>query len=167
MTPKPHLPNFGKIKPPFKRRPQISEIGREPTAGGVIFRKDSKGEIEILLIQDAKNRWTIPKGHVEPGETAMQTAVREIGEEVGLKKVEVLGWLGKVNFKYRRLHKLVLMGMQVYLVRALDGDEKIEREEWMKDAKWLKFNDALDAVEYEDIGKLMLLAKRRIREGNL
>jgi ADP-ribose pyrophosphatase YjhB (NUDIX family) len=165
--PKPKLPNLNRIKPPFRRRkPQISEIGREPTAGGIIFRKDSKGGVEILLIQDAKDRWTIPKGHVEPGETAMQAAVREIGEEVGLKKIEVLGWLGKVNFKYRRLHKLVLMGMQVYLVKATDN-EKIKKEEWMKDAKWFKFADAIDAIEYEDISKLMLLAKRRIREGNL
>ncbi|MCL2869763.1 NUDIX domain-containing protein [Candidatus Saccharibacteria bacterium] len=165
--PKPKLPNFGKIKPHFKRKPQINEIGREPTAGGVIFRHDNKGEVEILLIQDAKDRWTIPKGHVEPGETAMQTAIREIGEEVGLKNIKVLGWLGKVNFKYRRLHKLVLMGMQVYLVKSTDQDEDVVKEEWMKDAKWFKFNDAIAAVEYEDISKLMLLAKRRIREGNL
>ena len=164
--PKPKLPQLKKIRPPFRRKPQIKEIGREPTSGGVIFRRDKEGGVEILLIQDAKGRWTIPKGHVEPDETAMQAAVREIGEEVGLKKIEVLGWLGKVNFKYRRLHKLVLMSMQVYLVKAI-GDEKIQKEDWMKDARWLKFSEAIDLVEYEDISKLMLLAKRRIREGNL
>ena len=40
-------------------------------------------DIEILLIQDSKNRWTIPKGHIEQGETAKQTAIRDIGEEAG------------------------------------------------------------------------------------
>ncbi|MBQ1528208.1 NUDIX domain-containing protein, partial [Candidatus Saccharibacteria bacterium] len=62
----------------FRKKPVIQEIVREPTAGGIVFRlsKDRK-DIEILLIQDSKNRWTIPKGHIEPGETAKQTAIRE------------------------------------------------------------------------------------------
>ena len=41
------------------------------------YLKDKK-DIEILLIQDSKERWTIPKGHIEPGETAKVTARREI-----------------------------------------------------------------------------------------
>ena len=102
----------------FRKKPEIKEIVREPTAGGIVFRMtpDQK-DIEILLIQDSKNRWTIPKGHIEPGETAKQTAVREIGEESGLKHVDVLTWLGKIHFKYRRMEKLVLMTTQVYLVQ--------------------------------------------------
>lgn len=134
----------------------------------MIFRhaKDG-GDVEILLIQDSKDRWTIPKGHIEPGETAKQTAVREIGEEAGLKDVQVLGWLGKIHFKYRRTDKLVLMTTQVYLVKALGDTDKIKKEDWMNGIKWFKFGDALDAIEYEDIGKLMLLAKKRIRQGRL
>ena len=151
-----------------RRRPAIQEIVREPTAGGVIFRysKDGK-DIEILLIQDAKDRWTIPKGHIEPGETAKQTAVREIGEESGLKEVEVVGWLGKIHFKYRRMETLVLMTTQVYLVKALGDTDEVRKEAWMNGIKWMKFSEAFDAIEYEDIGKLMLLAKKRIRQGKL
>lgn len=123
------------------------------------------GEVEILLIQDAKNRWTIPKGHIEPGETAKETAIREIGEEAGLRDMEVLGWLGKINFRYRRLNKLVLMTTQVYLVHALGDTNDIQKEEWMNGIRWFKFMDAIDKIEYEDISKLMLLAMRRIRAG--
>ena len=74
----------------FKKKPEIKEIVREPTSGGIVFRltPDQK-DIEILLIQDSKNRWTIPKGHIEPGETAKQTAIREIGEEAGLKNIDL------------------------------------------------------------------------------
>src|ERR1700761_7880485 len=82
------------------RRPAINEVVKEPTAGGIIFRRSKKDNgIEFLLVQDAKNRWTIPKGHVEPGETAKQTAEREIQEETGLKEMKVYSWLGKVNFR--------------------------------------------------------------------
>jgi len=152
----------------FKKKPAIKEIVREPTAGGIVFRmtEDSK-DIEILLIQDSKNRWTIPKGHIEPGETARQTAIREISEESGLKNVELLTWLGKIHFKYRRLDKLVLMTTQIYLVRALDDKEILTKEKWMNGIRWFKFGDALDAIEYEDIEKIMLIAKKKIRTGEV
>ncbi len=161
-------PQFDKFKKYFSRKkPSIQEIVREPTAGGVVFRRDDNGGVEILLFQDAKDRWSIPKGHIEPGETAQQTAKREIGEEVGLTDTEVLGWLGKVHFRYRRVDKLVLMTTQIYLVRAKGDTDAIKGEEWMKDVKWFKFHDALEAIEYEDIGKLMLLAMKRIRQEKL
>lgn len=160
---------FDHIKKYFggKRKPSIQEIVREPTAGGVVFRRNKKGEAEFLLYQDARGRWTIPKGHIEKGETAQATARREIGEETGLKNIELHGWLGKVNFRYRRIDKLVLMSTQVYLVKAIDPNEKLQKEEWMSGLQWFSFHDALDEVEYEDVGKLILLAMKRIRQGGL
>ena len=161
-------PQFDKFKKYFSRKkPSIQEIVREPTAGGVVFRRVKDGGIEILLIQDAKDRWTIPKGHIEEGETAQEAAKREIGEEAGLMDVDVLGWLGKIHFRYRRIDKLVLMTTQIYLVRAGGDTDAIKKEEWMNGIKWFKFNDALDAIEYEDIGKLMLMGMKRIRQENL
>lgn len=154
------------IKQAFRKKPAIQEIVREPTSGGIVFRLSAdKKDIEILLIQDSKNRWTIPKGHIEPGETAKQTAIREIGEEAGLYHIQVLTWLGKIHFKYRRLEKLVLMTTQIYLVRATDAHETPTKEKWMNGIRWFKFADALDAIEYEDIEKLMLIAKKKIRSG--
>lgn len=149
------------------RRSSIQEIVREPTAGGVIFRRNQKNEVEILLIQDSKDRWTIPKGHIEEGETAQETAKREIGEEAGLHDVEIIGWLGKINFRYRRIDKLVLMTTQVFLVKALGDTDAIQKEDWMNGIKWFSFSDALDEIEYEDIGKLILLAMKKIRQENL
>lgn len=161
-------PQFDKFKNYFSRKKQqIQEIVREPTAGGIVFRRNKEDGVEILLIQDAKDRWTIPKGHIEEGETAQTTAKREIGEEAGLKDVEVLGWLGKIHFRYRRIDKLVLMTTQIYLVRAKGDTNAIQKEEWMNGIKWFSFHDALDAIEYEDIGKLMLLAMKKIRQENL
>jgi 8-oxo-dGTP pyrophosphatase MutT (NUDIX family) len=161
-------PKFDHFKKYFNRKkPSIQEIVREPTAGGIVWRRNEKGDVEILLIQDAKDRWTIPKGHIEPGETAQQTAQREIGEEAGLTNTEMQGWLGKIHFRYRRIDKLVLMTTQIYLVKALGDTNAIKKEEWMNGIKWFRFHDALDAIEYEDIGKLMLLAMKKIRQENL
>lgn len=161
-------PRFDKFKKYFNsRKNQIQEIVREPTAGGIIFRRNPKNEVEILLAQDGKDRWTIPKGHIEEGETAEQTAKREIGEEVGLTDVEIIGWLGKIHFRYRRIDKLVLMTTQIYLVKAHGDTDATEKDHWMSDLKWFSFKDAFDKIEYDDIGKLMLLAMKRIRQENL
>lgn len=164
--PKPRLDHLKKYF--GKPKASIQEVVREPTSGGIVFRHGQKeGEIEILLIQDAKDRWTIPKGHIEEGETALVTARREIGEEAGLHDLDMLGWLGKIHFRYRRLERLVLMTTQIYLVRVRTNGDEIQKEDWMRGIKWFGFNEALDLIEYDDIAKLMLKAKTRIREEKL
>jgi ADP-ribose pyrophosphatase YjhB (NUDIX family) len=148
-----------------EHRPGIQEVVREPTAGGIIYRRASSGpaKIEILLIQDSKGRWTIPKGHIEEGETARQAAEREITEETGLAKMQVGPWLGKINFRYRRGNSLVLMTTEIFLVEAKGRTDEIKPEKWMSNVSWLTANDALDKIEYEDIGKLILLGLKKIR----
>jgi len=146
-------------------RPGIQEVVREPTAGGIVFRRSAGNPsvVEILLIQDSKGRWTIPKGHIEEGEKPRQTAEREIGEETGLKQMQVMDWLGKINFRYRRGNSLVLMTTEIFLVAAQGDTNGIKPEKWMKSLAWLPANDALEKIEYEDIGKLILIALKKIR----
>ncbi|HSX53609.1 MAG TPA: NUDIX domain-containing protein [Patescibacteria group bacterium] len=147
-----------------RRAPAINEVVREPTAGGIVYRHNPKSKaVEILLIQDAKDRWTIPKGHIEEGESAKDTAEREIGEETGLMQVKVLNWLGKINFQYRRQQSLVLMTTEIFLIQAQGDTNKLKPEDWMNGIKWFSANDALDKIEYEDISKIILLALKQIR----
>ncbi len=152
----------------LRRRPVIDEVVRETTSGGVVFRKDSEtGKVQILLMQDAKNRWTIPKGHVEPGEDPGATAEREIREETGLQDMEVFSQLGKVNFRYRRNHTLVLMTMHIYLVEGQGNTNELDPEDWLNDIKWLPASEAVDKIAYDDIGKLILIGMKKIREGKV
>lgn len=147
-----------------QHRPTIKEVVREPTAGGIVYRRNKTGAIEILLIQDAKDRWTIPKGHIEEGESAKETAAREIGEETGLQEMKVLNWLGKINFRYRRQQSLVLMTTEIFLVKALGDTDALQPEDWMNGIKWFPANEALDKIEYDDIGKIILIALKKIRQ---
>ena len=59
------------------------------------------------------------------------------------------------------------MTTQVYLVKALGDTNAIQKEDWMNGIKWFSFAEALDVIEYEDIGKLILLAMKKIRQEKL
>ncbi|HZM64441.1 MAG TPA: NUDIX domain-containing protein [Candidatus Saccharimonadales bacterium] len=158
---------FNGLRKFVQRRPSIQEVVHETTAGGVIFRRSKDGKLEILLIQDAKNRWTIPKGHVEPNEEPKQTAEREIREETGLQEMKVHHWLGKVSFRYRRGQTLVLMTMHIYLVQALGDTDRLHPEDWLNDIKWFPATIAIDKIAYDDIGKLILVGMKKIRDTRL
>ena len=148
------------------RRPAITDVVREATAGGVVFRRNLQTQaIEFLLIQDGKDRWTISKGHIEPDEPPEETAVREILEETGVRgEVRVHDWLGKVQFQYRREQSLVLMTMQVFLIEMSGDDtDHLFAEDWIHSVRWFSQTAAVDAIEYPDLAKLILLGLKRIR----
>jgi 8-oxo-dGTP pyrophosphatase MutT (NUDIX family) len=144
-------------------RPAITEIVREAEAGGVVYRITKSGKLQIALFQDVRDRWTIPKGHLEEGETAQEAAIREISEEIGLFGIEPICWLGKVNFRYRRENTLVIINMQTYLFKA-GHDENLKKEEWMHDVRWFDFDEAITKIAYDDVAKLALLGKKRLRQ---
>jgi len=81
--------------------------------------------------------------------------------------MDVLNWIGKIHFRYRRQQSLVLMTTQIYLVKAKGDTNDLNEEDWMNGIGWFPANEALDMIEYEDIGKLILLGLQRIRKEDL
>jgi len=155
------------IKDYVKRRklPPIVDVVRETTAGGIVYRYAPKtNKLQFLLVQDARDRWTIPKGHVEKGETTKQTAKREITEETGLEHINIKQWLGKVDFRFRRQQSLVVMITHVYLVEAFKNTDALVPEEWMNGIAWFDAYDAIDKIAYEGTAKLMLVAINKIKD---
>jgi 8-oxo-dGTP diphosphatase len=146
------------------RTHDIQEIIRETTAGGIIYRiNDETKQLQFLMVQDARDRWTIPKGHVEKGENTKQTALREIIEETGLQDIEIKSWLGKNNFRFRRQNSLVLMVTHIYLAEARSKTDNLIMEDWMNGIKWFPAEEAVKKIAYENVSILMELAIKRIK----
>jgi hypothetical protein len=51
-------------------------------------------------------------------------------------------------------------------MRAEGNTDNIKPEDWMNGIKWFPAAEALDKIEYEDIGKLMLLGLKKVRQDN-
>ncbi|MBI2285596.1 hypothetical protein HYU82_02125, partial [Candidatus Saccharibacteria bacterium] len=81
--------------------------------------------------------------------------------------MNVLDWVGKINFRYRRGNSLVLMTTEIYLVAAKGDSDGVNPEKWMNSLAWMPAPEALEKIEYDDIGKLILLALKTIRKKNL
>jgi 8-oxo-dGTP pyrophosphatase MutT (NUDIX family) len=136
---------------------------REYTAGGVVFRRDEE-TVDILMIQDLMGRWTIPKGHVETGESLEQTAIREVAEETGLTEFVMGEKLDKLHFFYRKEGKLIFMTTYVFLMEAIGDTDAVipEDSEGIVDAKWFPEEEALTLIEYRDTERLFRVALEKI-----
>lgn len=134
------------------------------TAGGVVFRRKNGG-LEFLLIQDLKDRWSIPKGHVESGEALESTALREITEETGLKNLQIIEKLDKIHFFHRVQKQLIFTTTFVFLIESTNLEEPVvvENSEGITDARWFREAEALKAIEYKDTKILVELAAGKIK----
>ncbi|KAJ8977489.1 hypothetical protein NQ317_001772 [Molorchus minor] len=114
-----------------------SSMAPKVAAGFVIFRRMCE-KVEYLLLQTSYgiHHWTPPKGHVDPGETEMLTALRETEEEAGLVK-------GKPKTVYYWLAELINPNAQVKL-----SDEH-------QDYKWLELDDACRYSAYGDMQEVL------------
>ena len=128
-----------------------------------MFRRNGE-TADILMIQDLMGRWTIPKGHVETGESLEQTAIREVAEETGLTEFVMGEKLDKLHFFYRKEGKLIFMTTYVFLMEAVGNTDAVipEDSEGIVDAKWFGEEEALQLIEYRDTERLFRVALEKI-----
>jgi len=97
--------------------------------------------------------WSLPKGHIEPGETREETAAREIAEETGIEG-KVLAELGSIDFTFvadgRRIHKTV----HHFILERTGGSVSTEDVE-VADVAWVAVADVQARLTYADERRLM------------
>ena len=129
----------------------------ETSAGGLVLDgrgPDAKGALIGRLDRRGRLLWSLPKGHVEEGETEPQTAVREVQEETGIQG-EVLGKLGTIDFWFvadgRRIHKTV----HHYLLIATGDLELSDEDVEVSEVAWVPVAEMAARLAYADERRLL------------
>lgn len=133
------------------------KIHIEKSAGGIVSRN---GEILMVEVKNLKGEivWTLPKGHLEKGETNEQAAVREVEEETGwlCKIVPYKGgkMFEKVKYCFRRGDEWVGKEVVWYLMKPIEKTGERDPEEIRK-VLWVDFAEAKKKISYPSDRKLL------------
>ena len=124
-----------------------------PAVGVVCFRGD-----EVLLIRRGRpprqGQWSLPGGRIEPGERALDAALRELVEETGVQ-AEILGLVDVVDGLFVGHHYVLID----YAARWMSG-EPVAGDD-AAEAAFVPFAEALDRVDWSETRRILNLARER------
>jgi 8-oxo-dGTP pyrophosphatase MutT (NUDIX family) len=114
---------------------------RERSAGGVVVR----GEEVVVIVptrraSDGSRVLALPKGHIDPGENALQAATREVREETGIVG-EPITELGETRYWYRRDGQTIPKSVCFYLFSYVEGSTD-DHDDEVEEARWIALQDA-------------------------
>ena len=130
----------------------------EVSAGGLVIDfSGTKGLLIGRLDQKDASRekllWSLPKGHIEEGETPEEAAIREVAEETGIQS-EISRELGVIDFWFmaggKRIHKTV----HHYLFKEVGGKLAPQVTE-VDEVRWFPLEDIVNLLAYPDEKKLI------------
>jgi 8-oxo-dGTP pyrophosphatase MutT (NUDIX family) len=144
-------------KRPETKRPYAKRVD-EVSAGGLVV--DTTGTLGLLIGRyDHKDEtrkrvlWSLPKGHIEEGETPEQAAIREVSEETGIIST-ITKSLGVIDFWFmaggKRIHKTVHHFMFTEV-----GGTLLAQESEVDEVSWFPLNEIVDRLAYPDEKKLI------------
>jgi ADP-ribose pyrophosphatase YjhB (NUDIX family) len=141
---------------PVPAPPRRLRTVEEVSAGGLVVDRSGEAPRAALIGRhDRRGRllWSLPKGHLEPGESAEQAALREVEEETGIRG-RLLAPLGTIDFWFvaegRRVHKTV----HHYLLEAAGGTLSDDDAEVVEVA-WVPLDEVPTRLAYADERRLL------------
>jgi ADP-ribose pyrophosphatase YjhB (NUDIX family) len=145
-------PKRAEVKRPYAKR--VDEV----SAGGLVI--DTTGTMGLLIgrydHKDASGKrilWSLPKGHIEEGETPEQAAIREVAEETGITS-SITKSLGVIDFWFmaggKRIHKTVHHFMFTEV-----GGTLLAQESEVDEVSWFPLSEIVERLAYPDEKKLI------------
>ncbi len=138
------------------RRPSAGQA-REFSAGGVVVRGS---EVVVIVptrrAADGSRVLALPKGHVDPGETPVQAAEREVREETGIL-AEPVCELGQARYWYRRDGRTIGKSVSFFLFSYRDGDTA-DHDDEVEEARWMALTEARTALTHTAEREMVTLA---------
>ena len=132
----------------------------EKSCGAIVYRK-YHGNLEILLIKHVNSgHWSFPKGHVEAGETEVETALREIKEETGIDVIIDPTFRETVTYNPRKDSQKVV----VYFIAKAKNFDYVRQESEIAEIKWVDAGCADSVLTYEK-DKCIVNKARKVIKG--
>jgi 8-oxo-dGTP pyrophosphatase MutT (NUDIX family) len=123
----------------------------EISAGGFVVSKTDSTLVALMarFNRGGKLEWCVPKGHIEPGETKEQAALREVFEETGLK-AEITDYLGDVSYTFNQKGKNVSKTVHVYLMNQVAGELTMENDpnHEASELAWVKLSELINKLSH-------------------
>jgi 8-oxo-dGTP pyrophosphatase MutT (NUDIX family) len=139
-------------------------VHREFSAGGIVVRR-LRGDWYLAAIRPAgKDVWALPKGLIDPGESAAATAIREVQEETGVE-TRLVEKLGDVRYVYTWRGERVFKVVSFFLLRYRSGrlgDIPAEHRHEVAATRWIPVADAAGILAYQGEREMAGVAARRL-----
>lgn len=130
--------------------------GDHTHAGGVVYRLTEDGPVYLLITATAnRDEWVLPKGHILPGETAEEAAIREVQEETGVEAA-ITRTLGTLRF--------AAGGEDVQALFFLMKAGKTSRPSENRDLRWSGIEGALKTASFGDSREMLTRADALLRK---
>ncbi len=130
----------------------------EKSCGVITILKKEKDL--FLILKQTDGHWSFPKGHIEEGETARETALRELKEETGITKVKLAN-LPSIFEEYNFSRDVInCHKINEYFIGFVDDDKVTIQLEEISEYKWATFEEVLDMFNY----KVQKLLMRKIKD---
>jgi 8-oxo-dGTP pyrophosphatase MutT (NUDIX family) len=145
---------------------------REFSAGGVVVRR-MRGRWWAAVVRPRRDAgrpqvWTLPKGLIDAGEGVLETALREVYEETGLRG-RAGQKLGDVRYVYTWDGERIFKIVSFYLVHAVGGrlgELPAGMEVEVAEARWVPLDEAPRLLSYEGERQMALAAAGVLAEGS-
>jgi ADP-ribose pyrophosphatase YjhB (NUDIX family) len=126
-------------------------------SGGIVFNSKKQ-----LLLMKRLGKWDLPKGKIDPGETAEEGAKREVEEECGINKLSIKRYFGDTFHTYKlQGHRFLKVSHWYLMDTAFNGVLVPQIEESISEVKWEDYEnvnpETLDT--YESIRELLFELK--------
>lgn len=133
---------------------------REISAGVIVFRRTPQPH--YLLLHYESGHWDFPKGHIEPGEGAKETAERELKEETGISGVRFVdGYRETLRYFFRQKGVGIFKIVVYFLAETEQPDVTLSSEH--VGFEWLPYEDALSRLTFKNSRDLLVKAHEYIR----
>lgn len=135
----------------------------ERSCGAIVFTRTG-GEIRYVIVTEMAGAHSYPKGHMEGNETEMETAVREIYEETGLRPAFLPGF--RMEDEYALSEKPGTRKRVVYFLAEFEGQAlapHVKHE--IREIQLLPYDEALALIGHESARAVLRAAHAFLTEG--